>query len=176
VWLKDASQQLQDLYTINIVAPNKLLDSYKKYEDVINTDRKQLIKGLFQKEITEENTDKKANMEDIDTSLKKFHIAEYEIMNLSNDIIDFPIFRVEAKELKLKLAKQANDLKNRILEKVAKWCKDSVEEIEKTYIDMRERIMKEPMDESQLVELREFIKKSKEVTIFHLGTQLTEVE
>lgn len=41
---------------------------------------------------------------------------------------------------------------------------------------MRERIMKEPMDESQLVELREFIKKSKEVTIFMLGAQLTEVE
>jgi gas vesicle protein len=106
-----------------------------------------LIKTLFKKEITEENTNKKASRDEIRKECQRFHIAEYEISNLSNDQVDFPVFRVEAKDLKNKLTKNAADLKNRILENVSKWCKDSVEDIEKTYIDMKDRIMKEPQDE-----------------------------
>jgi hypothetical protein len=39
-WLQDASQNLEDLYKVNCIGPNQLLESYKKFEDVINTDKK----------------------------------------------------------------------------------------------------------------------------------------
>ena len=36
------------MFEENIVGPNELLQQYKKYEYILNVDRKQLIKELFQ--------------------------------------------------------------------------------------------------------------------------------
>ena len=94
VWLQDASNQLQDIFNANIIEPNKLLDEYKKYEDIINIDKKKMIAGLFKREPTEENPNKKAPHDEIHEALERFHVAEYEILNISNDTVDFPIFRV----------------------------------------------------------------------------------
>ena len=167
---------MTEIYNNNIIEPNKLLDQYKKYEDVINTDKKQLVSKLFNKEITETNKEKKASYQDLWDTLEKFHSAEYEILNLSNDMIDFPIFRVQAGDLKAKLAKTAGDLKNRILKGIEKWCENTVMDISKTYEDMKDRISKTPEDEAQLVDLRDFIKKSKEQTMDELAQLLIEVE
>jgi hypothetical protein len=49
----------------NIVAPTQLLEQYKKFEPLINTDKKSLIKALFKKEKTEENDSAKAPYEEI---------------------------------------------------------------------------------------------------------------
>ena len=73
---------------------------------------------MFDQTLSEEVTDKKAALQVIHDAVEKFHIAEYEISNLSNDIVDFPIFRVDAKDLKSKLAKTAADHKHRILKSV----------------------------------------------------------
>ena len=55
------------------MAPTALLDQYKKYEYVLNVDKKRLIKDLFHKPITEENTDEKAPYEVISEMIYKYH-------------------------------------------------------------------------------------------------------
>jgi hypothetical protein len=71
---------------------------------------------------------------------------------------------VKAQDLKQRLAKEAKGIKERLSERVYRWCSDSVKLISSTYDNMQKRISKVPDNEEELVELREFIKTSKEVT------------
>lgn len=66
--------------------------------------------------------------------------------------------------MKQRLAKEAKGIKERLSERVYRWCSDSVKLISSTYDNMQKRISKVPDNEEELVELREFIKTSKEVT------------
>lgn len=72
-------------------------------------------------------------------------------MNLSNDIVDFPLFRVMAQNMKNNLGHQAEKIKEKLLEGVYKYCQKSVEHINKTYEDMNKQIMTDPKDERELV-------------------------
>jgi hypothetical protein len=91
-------------------------------------------------------------------------LAEYEILNISNDVVDFPVFQVKAADLKQRLAKEAGAIKQRLIERTYQWCNDSVKHISTTFDLMQKRIGKLPEDEEELVDLREFVKTSKEVT------------
>jgi len=58
----------------------------------LNVDKKRLKKDLFEKAITEENLEAKASYDEIAAQLNKFHSAEFEILNISNDVVDYPVF------------------------------------------------------------------------------------
>lgn len=51
-----------------------------------------------------------------------------------------------------------------MIESVEKWCNDTVRHIEKTFVDMETTIRKVPADEKELVQIRGFIKVSRDVT------------
>ena len=163
-WLQEARSQIQAMFKENSLAPHALLDQYKKYEYILNVSKTRLIKDLFNKPITEENLKEKADYDEIAVQLNKYHTAEYEILNISNDVVDFPVFQVKAADLKTRLAKEAKSIKEKLCERVYKWCSDSVKLISSTYDNMQRRINKVPENEEELVDLRDFIKTSKEVT------------
>jgi len=48
-----------------MAGPIEVLNQYKKYEYLLNIDRKQLINDLLNKPITEENKESKASMQEI---------------------------------------------------------------------------------------------------------------
>jgi len=164
VWIQTAKAQIQKIFQENQVAPTELLNEYKKYEYILNVDKKKMIKDLFNKTIDENNNSEKASYQEIAAMLNKFHEAEFDILNISNDLVDFPVFQVKAQDLKVKLAKEASAIKTRLCERVYKWCSDSVKTISTTFDNMQKRIGKVPDNEEELVELREFIKVSKEQT------------
>ena len=60
--------------------------------------------------------------------------------------------------MKEQLSQQALKIKEKLLENVNEWSKKSVEKIYKTYEEMNKTIMKEPTNERELVDTREFIK------------------
>ena len=64
-WLKEARTQIQEMFKENQVAPHALLEEYKKYEYILNVDKKKLIKELFNKPITEDNPKEKADYAEI---------------------------------------------------------------------------------------------------------------
>lgn len=70
-----------------------MLEKYKKYEYILNVDKKELIKELFKGE-------EKAPLDKLREAVAKFDQAHFEILTLSTDIVDFPLFRVMTKELK----------------------------------------------------------------------------
>ena len=46
-WIKDATEKLSKMIDENIQGPNDLINEYKKFEYVLNVDKKALIDDLF---------------------------------------------------------------------------------------------------------------------------------
>jgi len=65
-------------------------------------------------------------------------------MTLSEDDVDFKIFRVMTKKLKAGLGDEANKIKEKILDETYKYCTDTVSDVYKTYVDMQNKIMHDP--------------------------------
>lgn len=151
-WIKDASQTLDTLISQNIGGPNELLAKYKEYERIINVEKKELIKSLF--EGGEDGG--KVSLEEIKEKILEYEQAHYEIMTLSEDEVDFRIFRVMAKRLKEQLAEAAAKIKQEILDATYKHCTDTVTSVFKTYNEMQDKITHEPINEKELKESKEF--------------------
>lgn len=153
-WIKDAAANLDAMVSGNTAGTTELLERYKKYEYILNVDKKELIHNLFG-DGTEANP--KKSMEEIKEQILHYEQAHYEIMTLSEDEVDFRIFRVIAKNLKEELGDQANKIKEKILDQTYKYCTDTVTDVFKTYSDMKSKIMHEPADEKELIQTKEHI-------------------
>lgn len=46
-WIADATKNLDTMIDGNVEGPEKLLEEFKKYEYILNVDKKQLIDDLF---------------------------------------------------------------------------------------------------------------------------------
>ncbi len=90
----------------NIAGPNDLLDQYKR------------------------------SLEEIKEKILHYEDAFYKIMTLSEDEVNFRIFRVMSKKLKEQLGEEANKIKERILEATYNYCTDTVNDVFKTYNNM----------------------------------------
>lgn len=152
-WIRDATDDLESMINDNIGGPNQVLEQYKKYEYVLNVDKKKLIDDLFK---GGENGEKKP-LEDIKEQITHYDDAYYNIMTLSEDEIDFRIFRVMAKKMKNDLGDQASKIKDRILDATYNYCTETVTEVFKTYNDMEQKITHEPADEKELIMTKDFI-------------------
>jgi hypothetical protein len=129
------------------------LDDYKKYEYILNIDKKQLIDDLFK---GGENG-QKLPLEEIKAKIQHYDQAYYEIMTLSEDEVDFRIFRVMSKKLKTQLGEKAQEWKNMILDATYNYCTETVANVFKIYNDMQEKILHDPKDERELIASKEFI-------------------
>ena len=78
-------------------------------------------------------------------------------MTLSEDEVNFRIFRVIAKNLKNELGDKANQIKDKILEQTYKYCTTTVDSVNQTYRDMQAKITHDPVDEKELVASKDFI-------------------
>jgi len=81
-------------------------------------------------------------------------------MTLSEDEVDYRIFRVMCKKLKQQLGDEAQKIMDKIIEATYQHCVDTVNSVNKTYKEMQDKITYEPLNEVQLIETREFINKS----------------
>ena len=59
----------------------------------------------------------------------KFELAEYEILNISNDVVDFTLYNVQAAKIKDRLSDSARKSKHAVLEALSKWCSESTSKI-----------------------------------------------
>lgn len=107
-WIVDAKAKIMAMTEANTVGPLALLQQYKKYEFLLNVDEKQVKKDLFNNAALEEETgSKKADIDTIKAEIMKYHVAADEILRVSNNMMDFPMFRVQANKIKDKLYRSA---------------------------------------------------------------------
>ncbi|PCI27099.1 hypothetical protein COB52_05370 [Candidatus Kaiserbacteria bacterium] len=125
-WFQDALDKVSNMLEENIIAPLALLDTYKEFEFVAKTSKTKLVKDLF-------GGEEQATIEELRAKLAEYDEAHDKIMNLSNGIVEFPIFRVMAGKMKKELGDKVNKLKEEILKAIAKYCINSVERIDETY-------------------------------------------
>jgi YHS domain-containing protein len=78
-------------------------------------------------------------------------------MTLSEDEVDFRIFRVMSKKLKSQLGDKALEWKTMILDATYHFCTESVANVFKIYNDMEEKIRHDPINEKELIASKEFI-------------------
>lgn len=97
-WIQDASDKINLMVDENVFGPIQLFEQFKKYEYILNVDKKALIKELFK-------SGEKAPLHKLRESVTHYDKAQYEIMTLANDVVDFPLFRVMTKEMKDGLGK-----------------------------------------------------------------------
>ena len=153
------------MFEENIQKPVEILDQYKKYEFLLNVDKKELVENLFNnKDLKEAGGTGKADMETIGEAIEKYHKSAEEILNLTNNHIDTPMFRVVCTKIKDNLANQALKIRDRLIDAVQKWCADTVNHIDNTFRDMQKQIMTPPTNEKELVFIKEFINVSNTVT------------
>lgn len=164
-WIVDAKQEISRMVRENMVGPQALLEEYKKYEFVLNVDERDLLESLFD---VPEMQYSKQDLETIRAEIERFYNAEEEILNISNNHIDYPMFRVKAQKMKTELARKAASIRKKIMKKTYDWCTKSVETIESTYKQMELKILSIPPDEKALVEIKEFIDVSKKKTKIEL--------
>ena len=102
-WIVEARQQIKEIYEENIKGPLELLAKYKEYEYILNVDKVALVKKLFREE--------KAPLETLREEISHYEKAQQDILNISNDVVDFPLFRIQAQNLKQNLSRQAEKIK-----------------------------------------------------------------
>lgn len=73
-WIKQATEQLTSLFDENSPKPTELLENFKKYEYIMNTDRKEMVENLFK---LGENKDEKAPLAEIKEKAQHFEDAYY---------------------------------------------------------------------------------------------------
>jgi hypothetical protein len=77
----------------------------------LNVDKRALIEEIFKG--ADGNT--KKSLKEIQKYIQHYEDAYFKIMTLTHDDIDFPLFRILTKKLKLELAERANKIKDLIL-------------------------------------------------------------
>lgn len=112
------------MFNENIVQPLEILAQYKKYEYLLNVERNQLVDSLFANQENEGGP--KVSIELIKEQIEIYHIAAEEIMNLSNDQIETPMFRVQTAKIKDTLSKAALKIRDKLIESVENWCNNNV--------------------------------------------------
>jgi len=139
------------MFDENCPDPLSLLDEYKKYEYVMNVDKKELIDSLFK---GGENRDEKQPLAAIEERIQHFDTAYTEIMTLSEDEVNYKMFRIMTKKLKEDLADQADKCKERIMEATYNYCKETVMSCNKQYQELIANCLKDPPTEEEFVEVK----------------------
>ena len=156
-WIKTATSELSSMIDENSPEPSQLLENFKKYEYLMNIDKKEMIDSLFK---GGENKDTKASLEEIGEKAKHFQEDYMSIMTLAEDEVNFRLFRVVTKKLKNELADQANKCKERILDATYNYCKETVLQCSKDFNVLITNIRCEPQNEIEYKQTIEWHKKA----------------
>ena len=150
-WIREGIEEVERIFNENIIGPTELLNKYKEFEPVLKASKSEKVNSLFEP---------KQELEVIRNEVEYLNQVYFDILNASNCEVDFPIFRVETKHVKEKLAEQADKIKQAILKATSEYWVKTVDDVLKEYEFMREKMGTDPKNEAILVETREFIKDS----------------
>ena len=99
--MTDSKEKIQSMFEENIQEPLAILEKFKDYEYLLNIDKRELVDSLFNnKELRDAGGTGKAELEQNGEEIEKYHQASEEILNLTNNHIDTPMFRVVCSKIK----------------------------------------------------------------------------
>ncbi|XP_062444589.1 dynein axonemal heavy chain 3 [Rhea pennata] len=156
--------KLEKIFESNILGPQKYLNVYRKYSDLLNNNAEQDITDFLKEGHSLEAFSKKI---DSLTKLKR-EIASMHVT------VPLAVFCLDAVQLNEELCNRTQNLKDRLIEFEVMENRTLNNSICNEYNIIAERVSEVPSNTEELVELTAYLKKSSEVTVFKLRQQISE--
>ncbi|XP_025972035.2 dynein axonemal heavy chain 3 [Dromaius novaehollandiae] len=156
--------KLEKIFESNILGPQKYLNVYRKYSDLLNNNAEQDITDFLKEGHSLEAFSKKI---DSLTKLKR-EIASMHVT------VPLAMFCLDAVQLNEELCNRTQNLKERLIEFEVMENRTLNNSICNEYNIIAERASEVPSNTEELVELTAYLKKSSEVTVFKLRQQISE--
>ncbi|NXU51136.1 DYH3 protein, partial [Turnix velox] len=160
----DYVNRLEKIFESNILGPQKYLNVYRKYSNILNNDAQQDVTGFLK-----EGHSLEALREKIDslTELKR----EIASMHIS---VPLAMFCLDALQLNEELCNRTQSLKDTLIDFEVMENRELNESICNEYNLIANRLSVVPLNTEEIVEFDAFLKKSSEVTVHKLKQEVSE--
>ncbi|XP_025062794.1 dynein heavy chain 3, axonemal [Alligator sinensis] len=152
------------IFENNTVGPQKYLNVYRKYSDLLNNKAEQEVTNFLKESHSLEAFTKKINSL---TKLKK-EIASMHIT------VPLAMFCLDALKLNEELCSRAQNLKDRLIEFEVDENRELNKSICNQYKIIADKVNEMPLNTEELVELTAYLKKASEITVFKLRREISE--
>jgi dynein heavy chain len=155
-WVVSAKAALVGALEAYSQGPKALLEEYKQFEWLVKLDSHHYIKTLFEKRLSPAK---------LNSELHRFSKAEYDVLNTSNDFVDFDLFQIKCADLKELVSKRAEKIRSKLLEKIAVQVQQDIDDILAEYKNICDKLKSLPLNEEELFDIKNFsrnIRRSKE--------------
>ncbi|KAM4656706.1 dynein axonemal heavy chain 3 [Amazona ochrocephala] len=156
--------KLEKIFQTNILGPQKYLNVYRKYSNLLNGNAQQDVTDFLQGDFSLEGLSEKI---DSFTKLKR-EIASMHVT------VPLAMFCLDALQLNEELCNRTQNLKDRLIEFEVTVNRELNERICSEYSLVAGRMNELPMNTVELVEYDAYLKKSSEVTVVKLGREVAE--
>ncbi|NWJ00116.1 DYH3 protein, partial [Crypturellus undulatus] len=156
--------KLEKIFENNILGPQKYLNVYKKYRDLLNNDAEQDITNFLKEgHSLEDFSEKIDNLTKLKREIASLHVT-----------VPLAMFCLDAVQLNEELCSRIQNLKDRLIEFQVIENRTLNNSICNEYNIIAERVSEVPSNSEDLVELTAYLKKSSEVTVYKLRRQISE--
>ncbi|XP_070617336.1 dynein axonemal heavy chain 3 isoform X3 [Erythrolamprus reginae] len=162
--VEDYVQKTAEIFHHNLIGPQKYLNVYRKYSDLLNNNADNDVTEFLSKRHELDDF-----VEKIDglTKLKK-EIASLHVT------VPLALFCLDALKLNEELCNRTQRLKDRLIEFEVEENRNINKSICNQYNIIADKVSEVPLTTEQLVELTAYLKKSSEVTVFKLRREIRE--
>ena len=155
------------VYEANKIGPQRYLDVYKKYSDLLTLKADNDITSFLNK------TDNQ--LEDFEFQIKKYRKIRQEICAM---IVTVPLnlYMLECTSMQENLRDRVLRLKERLVQFCVDHNRETNKAICKAYDEIAEKVSRQPQSTADLVEIMEFLNQSNETTIYKLESKINEAK
>ncbi|XP_010216373.1 PREDICTED: dynein heavy chain 3, axonemal [Tinamus guttatus] len=156
--------KLEKIFESNILGPQKYLNVYRKYSDLLNNNAEQDITNFLKEgHSLEDFSEKIDNLTKLKREIASLHVT-----------VPLAMFCLDAVQLNEELCNRIQNLKDRLIEFEVIENRTLNNSICNEYNIIAERVSEVPSNSEDLVELTAYLKKSSEVTVYKLRRQISE--
>uniref|UniRef100_A0A8C5QWI6 Dynein axonemal heavy chain 3 n=3 Tax=Leptobrachium TaxID=161697 RepID=A0A8C5QWI6_9ANUR len=153
-----------EIFNKNIVGPQKYLNVYKKYSDLLNKKAQQDVNTFLQEEHSLQAFTKKIdNLSQLRGEIASMYVT-----------VPLAMFCLDALRLNEDLCARAQKLKDRLIQFEVDENRELNKGICSKYISIANRVKETPTNTVDLVALTEFLRTSRDVTVYKLKDEISE--
>ncbi|XP_069839891.1 dynein axonemal heavy chain 3 isoform X1 [Dendropsophus ebraccatus] len=154
----------REIFNMNIVGPQKYLNVYKKYSDLLNKKAQQDIMGFLKEEHSLQAFTKKINnLSQLRGEIASMHIT-----------VPLAMFCLDALRLNEDLCARAQKLKDQLVQFEVDENRELNKSICLKYSRIADRVSEVPANTEDLVALADFLRTSSDVTVYKLKDEISE--
>ncbi|KAG8542107.1 hypothetical protein GDO81_003159, partial [Engystomops pustulosus] len=154
----------REIFNVNIIGPQKYLNVYKKYNDLLNKKAQQDVMGFLKEEHSLQAFTKKINnLSQLRGEIASMHVT-----------VPLAMFCLDALRLNEDLCARAEKLKDRLVQFEVDENRELNKSICLKYSRIADRVSEVPTTTEDLVALADFLRTSSDVTVYKLKDEIAE--